>query len=328
MEKVKREKEEQSALKDQEKNSKKDPKTTLRRLVKKKSKPAEESLENPEGENFSEKPKSRWKLKILIIAVLCLVASMLIGNKNFSSCGFWAAYENNFNKIVFGDSKFCYRRLDPTTIVEKLKERVIGQDDAVGLISASLDLANREKVIQIAFIGKTGVGKTLTANILMSNFKWQQNVISLIYDINFQANLNEQEAYEADIAVVSSRLSDCGFNLVVIDDIKPTLNSMKRINELETRLHRMAKQNLYKIVFVVIFSGALDEAAHDQIRDFVHVDFNPFTKEMFQKCIEIHERFHNIKLEPKDIEELYFINYTISGCKTLAKKLNLISNKT
>lgn len=258
-----------------------------------------------------------------------LLIAVPLSNVAISRCGFWATYLNNYNKNVYGDERFCYRQLDSSPIPVNLTEQVIAQDDALMLIGASLELANRERAtIQIALTGAVGVGKMLTATIICENFKWQRNIVSLIYELNFQKDLSDVEAEDKDFEVAAAKLSDCGFNLIVIDDVDTSDSTIQRITKLKRRLHRLAKQKLHKIVLIVIFKGGLSpKAAQDDLKNFVLVEFNSFTEKSFEKCIRIHEKQHNMKLSPKDMEELKFINFTHSGCKTLAKKLNLVNNE-
>ena len=327
MVKVKLEKNIESSLPDDKVKRKLKLKKRLRSLVKTESKII--ICKNNEIEEIKKVIPTGYKWKSVALTVIILIASFFLSKLSISSCGFWATYENNYNKIVHGDEKWCYLKLDNSLIVERLKERVIGQMDAIRLIEASLALANREKIIQMAFTGAVGVGKTLTANIVMENFQWQENVISLIFDINFQLDLKDEEAYASDYELVVTKLSDCGYNLIVIDDLNsedPTM--IRRITELERRLHRVAKQNIFKIVLIVIFKRSTEDVTLEQkLSNFVLVEFHPFTEEMFQRCIEVHEELHNVKLTSKDKDELKFINFTNSGCKTLAKKLDLIRKK-
>lgn len=255
---------------------------------------------------------------ILVITVFALIA-VLLSNTSFSSCGFWATYESNFHKIVHGDENFCYRTLDPEPIYDELKRQIVGQNDAIRLVKGSLALANREWIIQIAFYGTTGVGKTLSSNIIMQNFKWQRNVISTIFDINFQVNLTGKDAFASDLKLLKSKLSACGFNLIVIDDVDWNPATIQRINAIERNLHRMAK--LFKIVLIVIFNS---EAKAD-LKNFVNIEFERFTEKSFHECIDLHQKLKNVELKPSEVEELRMINFTISGCKTVAKKINLIA---
>lgn len=212
--------------------------------------------------------------------------------------------------------------MDPSPIFEELKNKIVGQDDAIDIIRVSLDLVNRERIVQMAFVGTIGVGKTLTKNIILSYFKWQQNVHNYIFGVDFKT---EKEEDEDDFNVVAPKLSDCGFNLIVIDDID--VSKAERIAKLERRLHRLAKQKLFKIVFIVIFKDVDSPTSviQETLKDFVLVEFQPFNESTFEKCIGVHEKLHNVKLRPKDIDELRFIDFASTGCKTLAKKINLIA---
>lgn len=295
-------------------------KKKLRSLVKTESNLTEDNSEDSEKEEEIHEKQPNRKWKYVATATFVLLASFLASKMTISSCGFWATYESNFNKIVYGDELWCFRPLEATVMVERLNEHIVGQHDAIKLIGASLDLANREKIIQIALFGSTGVGKTLTTNIIMQHWKWKPT-ISLIYDINFQTQLSGQEAFDSDLEVVTSRLQDCGFNLVVIDDLKAS--ALDRIEKLERNLHRIAKQNLFKIVLIAIFNE--DSALQDRPLNFVTIEYQTFTAEFFLECIKAHEKLYKVELKPREIEELKAINFTNSGCKTIAKKLNLMS---
>lgn len=172
----------------------------------------------------------------------------------------------------------------------------------------------------MAFVGSVGIGKTLSAQIVMNTFKWQHNIQSFIFDIDFHTD------DETDFSVIVPNFSNCGFNLVVIDDV--SFEAAERIGKLERRLHRLAKQKLFKIVFIVIFKENSEASViSEALKDFVLVEFQPLTERNFEKCIEVHEKMYNVKLKPKDIEELKFIDFVDTGCKTVSKKINLISEK-
>lgn len=294
----------------------------------KKLRPLVKETKAPDPDREIDREGFEWTWKYCALAAVVLLSSLFLSKLTISSCGFWATYENNYYKIVHGDEKFCYRLLEPTPIVENLRERVVGQDDAIKLIEGSLNLANREKNIQMGFVGGTGIGKTLTSNIIMSSWKWQQNVVSLIFDINFRAHLEGQEAFDDDLKVVTSQLSDCGFNLVIIDDVEAKTSTIERITRLDRGLNRIAKQNRFKVVLIVIFnSTGVSSTLQQQLEHFVLIEFNSFTKDLLDQCIEMHEKLYRVKLTPKEVEELKLVDFASSGCKTVAKKINLISTK-
>lgn len=284
-------------------------------------KKAESSLEKREKlAGSSESKQSKWKYFIFI--VLIGISTLILSQIEWSQCGLFATYKNNFNKIVHGDEQYCYRELNPSTIVKELENNLVNQKDAIKLIEVSLKLGNRENFISMSFGGPVGVGKTLSSNIIAKNFKWQENVNQLIYEMNFDQSLKVNESLENDVEVVSSRFSECGFNLVIIDDVEVKNTSIERISLLEQKLHEMTKQKLLKIVLIVIFRG---EVSQDQLEHFVIIDFQPFTKESFHECIERHQKLYQVNLKPAEVLSLQMLNFTVFGCKTVAKKINLIS---
>lgn len=287
----------------------------------KNEKKVKKSLQKPikQPEPAYSKPS---KLKYFLILVIIGISTLILSQIEWSQCGFIATYNNNFNKIVHGDELYCHRKLNPSMIIEELENNLVNQNDAIKLIEASLKLANRDDFVSMAFNGPIGVGKTLSSNLIAKNFKWQGNVNQLIYGINFDQILSVNESLEQEMEILMSRFSECGFNLVTIDDVELKNMSIERISQIEQKLHEMTKQKPYKIVFIVIFRG---EVSQDQLQHFVLVDFQPFTKESFNDCIERHQRLYQVNLKPTEILDLQRLNFTIFGCKTVAKKINLIS---
>lgn len=278
--------------------------------------------ENLETENSDKKSQSKvkWFLFLSIIGIFLYFISQI----ELSRCGLWATYNNNFNLIVHGDERYCHRELNPKDIVDKLNYNLVNQNDAIRLIEVSLNLSNREKFISMAFSGSVGVGKTLSSSLIAKNFKWKNNVNEIIYEYNFQQNINANESIDSDLEVASMRFSECGFNLLIIDDIPIKKSSIERIKRLERKLHEMAKRNLYKIVLIVIFRG---EVSQELLPNFVIIEFQPFnTQESFNKCIDKHLQLLNVNLKPNEILELQKLNFTTSGCKTVMKKINLMDD--
>lgn len=274
-------------------------------------------------ESSDEVDTNSSKLKYILIVVLISAATAIVSQVEWSQCGLWATYNNNFNKIVHGDERYCHRELDPARIITELRYNVVNQNDAIKLIQASLQLANRENFVSMAFSGSVGVGKTLSSNLIAENFKWQGNVNQLIYDINFDMNIMTNESLEFDLDVATAEFSSCGFNLVIIDDVPVKQASIERITKLEQELHELAKRKVYKIVLIVIFRG---EVSQKDLQHFVIVDFQAFTRESFNECIEKHLQQSNVILSPAEILSLQLVNFNTFGCKTVGKKItNLLA---
>lgn len=87
-----------------------DLKKKLRSLVKSESSRINSTIDesSEESEDSDETRNSRWNRKHLIVigSVLIVFASWFALNITISSCGFWATYDNNFNKIVYNDERW------------------------------------------------------------------------------------------------------------------------------------------------------------------------------------------------------------------------------
>jgi Torsin len=258
---------------------------------------------------------NRRSTGIIIISFAILLIGFFIQIKGYKKCDFKSAFERNINKLLYGDEWYCHREINIKDISLELENNILGQEDAIKLINASLNLAQREKYIQIAFYGDVGVGKSYAAAIISRIFYWKNNV--------------QRYSYEDTIdyaAKILSNLSKCGFNLVVIDDIQITQPSINNVEEIEDRVRNHSKQHGYKTILIFIFKGPQTELY--ALKDFVVIDFEPMTYATFLECINLQAKINNIELQASDVEELTMLNYTASGCKQISKRLNLISQKT
>lgn len=269
---------------------------------------------------------SRWQTFKTIVVTATLVVMLAIGLHYFklNECSFWSSYDRNLNSILHGDANYCRHEFNTSFLIEKLTERLVAQDDAVLLISGALRAAVRDKFVSVAIFGSIGVGKTLAANIMMDHFQWDSNVQNFIWEVDFRMDLDGPEAYASDFDEISTELSTCGFNLVVIDDVNTKNSSIERIEKLERKVRQAAKDQGTKIIFIAIFQGPSNDELVTYLSNFVTIDFQSFTKTAFEECIKLHQRQFNITLMLKDYEELMTIDYNKTGCKTIVKKLNSI----
>lgn len=95
--------------------------------------------DSDEVEKIEESTKT-WNRKYLFIALLTFIASFALSQISISNCGFWATFEKNYNKYVYKDERWCYRRMESLPTTNELLKQVIGQEDAIALIGTSLEV--------------------------------------------------------------------------------------------------------------------------------------------------------------------------------------------
>jgi len=261
----------------------------------------------------TQKHKIQWKKYLIILtSLITLIIAFILYQLKYGSCEFWNTYERNYNKIVYGDEQYCYRKIDTNLIKERILEEVVGQDDAIELIRGSLNLANNDEYIQMIFHGTTGIGKTLSSEIIAKNFANPTNIQKYIWNVHDFFNL---------IDVAKLRLSKCGFNLIIFDDLEINEDTLDFLRDFEQQIRDEAKRNNFRIVLLAIFKDTLTDEIKEDLNNFVIIDFNSLTKDNFIKCIEIHLKLFNITMNAKEFEELKEIDYSSSGCKLISKKL-------
>lgn len=270
------------------------------------------------------KRKDLPRLRIIFIPALLLSISVLFYQiSQLKPCEFWSVYERNFNKVVYRDEYYCIRKINSNVILTKLKDEVVNQDDALELIRGSLEFANREGIVRMAFNGDVGTGKSLTASIISQSFQWQGNI--------------QRYSWREEQSNLNPHLSKCGFNLIIIDDLDFNATSINYIKEIEQEFLNKSKNENYRIIFIVIFHGSHEKlkkisnedeedmnALQELLKNFVIVDFHSIsTLDEFKKCIDVHQNLFNIKISSKDMDDLKKIDYKTTGCKLIEKRLNL-----
>ncbi|KAL7019768.1 hypothetical protein ACKWTF_011241 [Chironomus riparius] len=278
----------------------------IRSLTKQKDSRKVEKIKKP-------KNKIQWKKYLIFLtSLITLIIAFILYQLKFGSCEFWNTYERNYNKIVYGDEKYCYRKIDTNLVNIRLLDEIVGQDDAIELIKGSLNLANNDEYIQMIFHGVTGIGKTLASEIIARNFPNPTNVQKYIWKVHEFFNLFE---------IARSRLSKCGFNLIILDDLEIDEYAIELLKDFEQQMRDEGKRSNFRIVLLAIFKDTMTDKIKDDLKNFVIIDFNPLSKDDFIKCIEIHLKLFNITMNAQEFEELKEIDYSSSGCKLISKKL-------
>jgi predicted AAA+ superfamily ATPase len=225
------------------------------------------------------------------------------------SCEFWASYDRNYHRLVYGDEFYCHREINYDQIVANLSQNIIAQNDALSLFKASFRLANKEKYINIIMSGSLGTGKSLTLSTIAKSFYWKKNVHTF----------NSENLY-ALIENVRYKLSKCGFHLILVDDLKK--DHLADVYEIESNIREFSLQHNFRVVIIFSFNQELEN--NDGLENFVHIEYEKFTYENYVKCIDFHLKYLNITIEADEIEELKKLDYKTTGCKSIVKRLNLI----
>ncbi|KAF5272789.1 hypothetical protein FQA39_LY07816 [Lamprigera yunnana] len=167
------------------------------------------------------------------------------------------------NRYIFSRPEMHFRYLKTT-----LENNVFGQDEAMPVISCSLDdMIHKRQVKLIALIGTTGVGKTHTANLLKKFFVPEH--INDIIIPNF-ALTNELKYFSQ--------------NLIIIDNLK--LTNLKALKEFIDKLPKN-----HRVLVVAIFNMH-DVSFSNDVNDYSKInecgiDFNiAIFREVLQETVE------------------------------------------
>lgn len=261
--------------------------------------------------------RSRSKYPFYVLSILVLISAVFL-HQLTSTCEFKAQFEITWNRLVHGDEYYCVRKINMDDIIDDLWNKVVAQNDALELIRGSLEKANRDGFVSMAFNGHVGTGKSLSADIISRQFRWKDNIQKIFWDGN-STDL---------IDMISSKLSRCGYNLVIIDNMDLNETTIKFVKEVGERMLTKSKAELYRIVFLVIFNGFFEDGdsnpLQEMLKNFVIVDYYQLTLDDFIKCIEVHRKLYNVDITAEDFEELKELDFRTTGCKLISKRLDLV----
>ncbi|XP_037899351.1 uncharacterized protein LOC119643916, partial [Glossina fuscipes] len=170
-----------------------------------------------------------------------------------------------------------------------------------------------------------GVGKSLVLGSLAANFPWPENV--RVYAWNTYVR-DDSKKFRM-LSVMLERLSDCGCNLLIIENLKPSDHEfVKMVNELIQQIVNGKKRLI--IFYVFNLNWMRDEHFVVEQSEFLmkslpvdHViSFNPFTKAELRECVHREMILEKVHLIPEDLEEIIeTIDVTHSGCKNVNAKV-------
>lgn len=221
-----------------------------------------------------------------------------------------------YNTLVQG-KEYCTDNLDSLAFGKILRENVVGQDGVIRDLENALK--KHKSVTSIVLYGPTGTGKTLTTQLIARKFRWQENIQMLI-------------SSERDLSAIVRRMSKCGHNLLIIDDLY-LVN--RDILDLRQNLEAIAEKKGFKIVLIFVFNLSKLEAGRDvdgtgpifsNITGHHLIEFRLLNDLDLDKCMDMIEIELATRLsaaQRKDVKES--VDVLKSGCKNVRSKVKLYS---
>ncbi|XP_049773762.1 uncharacterized protein LOC126161752 [Schistocerca cancellata] len=221
--------------------------------------------------------------------------------------------------------------------IEKLRgvldENVFGQDEIKDQLIRTIETMNSPMDSDVKFLifsGSSGVGKTYVASLIAQFFPWSENVQHFMAPVHSELSAGD----------IDKRMSLCGYNLVIIDDLKKS--DVNMMLELKRNYELMNRQFL-KVIFIFIFTTEQNFIANDIDNSFstqldgssltfcgsvTHFQFKQLEEEDILKFIK-KSVYEKGLTEPQILID-EFINSFLSpsfrgggGCKRISSKLAL-----
>lgn len=270
----------------------------------------------------------RFKCFVLFFAVITSVIGILtyyIDNVNIIHRRLREQVDRQYNYHLYGKMDYCNQQFQPNTLSEPLKLHVINQSDALDQIISAIE--NLTNVVSLALVGGSGVGKTLTCNIIQSHFQWSSNVFYFIWS----PTRSTASQYYKILKSIKQISTNCGAHLVIIDNLGVT--DVKTIQDLNVEIQKEFSQSGHLVLVVYVFNLAsysdedletLEEKRKrlQDLRGITTVNFRSFNRYDVERCIVLESIKLNVSLSDKEINEmLEYIDWSRSGCKLIHSKV-------
>ncbi|KAH8380620.1 hypothetical protein KR009_011782, partial [Drosophila setifemur] len=211
--------------------------------------------------------------------------------------------------------------LDMRRIFKQISRQVLNQDQALARMERAL--GGNRRFRSVALLGPPGVGKTLSTNVLRMKFPWPANA----HAYSWSTKVPEEEVGKFRmVRQFVDRLSDCGANLLIIDNLSPCDHGLVPIfNRLV--LEREGDANANQTVLVVYVFNLETDLYWDQFellqqlpQETTIVSFRFFGRDDLLDCL-----VHELRVEHRTLSrakqslvlEEAMANAHGSGCKSL-----------
>lgn len=201
-------------------------------------------------------------------------------------------------------------------------------------------LENHRKVTAMAFVGGSGVGKSLLASILEQHFQWPRNIVHMTWPATTD-NSKDSDQFNQLLQLTNRTINKhCGHNLIIVDNL--SIRKTTNIFKFHSMIINQSKINNLKMIILYVYNvpsylnNELD-VLNETITQIVNLNsnnkiqaiiFDQFTKENLRHCIQIESEKLNVILEEEEIFAiLREIDWTRSGCKKVKAKVALYTKQ-
>lgn len=233
--------------------------------------------------------------------------------------------DRQYNFHLYGKIDYCNQKFQSDILTEPLKLHIINQGDAINEIGSAIE--NLKSVVSLALVGGSGVGKTLTCNILQSHFQWPSNVLYFVWS-SVHSTSSQYYKIMNSIKELPRR---CGAHLVIIDSID--IRYSKMIQELNDEIQNEFRESDNSILVVYVFNLAsysdedlktLDEKRLrlQHLSGIRPINFRSFDRYDVERCIVLESLKLNVTLSDREISEIFeYVDSSRSGCKLIHSKI-------
>lgn len=259
-------------------------------------------------------PKPRTSLKTIIVIVLVSVLVFFISTNRYLVNEFKNLALNQYQLYLHGRIDYCKERFDYQRLTKALRHQIVNQDAALNGIEAAF--LQHENVTALAMYGPQGVGKTMTLNIIQSNFQWHLNIQQYVWSV-----IDAEQVHVVSLHRLVAGLSTCGQNGIFIDNIPTT--SVSVIEGFHAKLLNRCNEESLKCIVIYVFQ--CDEPcsmAALKFNDTKVIQLRSFDSIDLMECLALESTRLNVELTTEQQKDLLAsVQVERNGCKTVAAKI-------
>lgn len=274
---------------------------------------------NREKCDSNELSKYTWLMRKALCIGFCYIVYLFFSNKQFLE-DLEHLSITQYYFYMHGRQNYCEERSEYGNITKILELQVYGQENAIRNVKRVFD--EHVNISEIILYGPSGVGKTLTSNIIQNTFQWPSNVYQVLW-----SNVESKSTKLKRAAQILPKLSRCAQNAIFIDDAEE--NDVDVIKEFHENFVKYCETNDLKAFafYVMRESNKIEKLFQFELGDKIHVvKYRSFNETDLLRCIEIESKRYNIKLGPTEVQEVIEnVNVDRSGCKNVAAKISRLN---